>query len=78
MRPAFRTGPLKADPDLLQAIPRMALIAAIVRHATTSPIHGEAVMTHHEEGETRFQLETDVARQRTLIRFSEGRPCTAS
>jgi hypothetical protein len=37
MRPAFRTGPLVADSDLLAAIPRPALVAAIVRHATSLP-----------------------------------------
>jgi hypothetical protein len=69
MRPAFRTGPLQADPDLLQAVPRVALVAAIVRHATTEPIHGEAVETFHEHGVTHFHLVTDANRQSTQIRL---------
>jgi hypothetical protein len=70
MRPAFRTGQLIACPDLLNAIPRTAPIAAIVSHATIEPIRGEAVVTHHEEGETRSRLETDVERQSTAIRLT--------
>jgi hypothetical protein len=77
MRPAFRTGPLVASSELLEAIPRTALVVAIVRHATSSPIHGEAVTTHHEHGPVRFRLETDAERSRTSIQItSSGWPET--
>ncbi len=72
MRPAFRTGPLTADPDLLEVLPRTALIAAIVRHATSSPIHGEPVRTHHEHQGVSFHLETDADRRATAIRLGRA------
>jgi hypothetical protein len=69
MRSNFRTGPLLADPDCLETIPRTAIISALVRHATSLPIHGEAIVTHHEHEGMRFRIETDADRQRTSLRL---------
>jgi hypothetical protein len=70
MSPAFRTGQLRVCPQLLETIPRPALVSAIVRHATSQPINGEAVVTHHEYEGRRFHLETGTDRESTEIRLS--------
>ena len=69
MRTNFRTGQLYVGPDFLESIPRTALICAIVRHATSLPIHGEAVRTHHEHEGRSFYLETGSDRQSTSFRL---------
>lgn len=65
----FPCGPIRACPDLLEAIDRPAFVAAVIRHATSLPIHGEAVVTHHETGEVRFRIETDARRRSTVVRL---------
>ena len=64
MRPAFRTGPLIAHPDLLAVIDRPTLTRAIVKHATTQPAYdGQPIRTVFG----RILLETPSTRDKTVI-----------
>ncbi len=69
MKSAFSTGQLRICPALLDVIPRSALIAAIVRHATSRPEAGP-IRTEHEHDGRRFYLETCPDRLATTIRLS--------
>jgi hypothetical protein len=71
MRSAFRTGQLRVCPQLLETIPRPALIQAIVVHATTQPDYdGQPIRTNHQHQGRRFYLETGTNRESTEIRLS--------
>ncbi len=75
MTPLFRTGQLIACSDFLSVVPRSAMIAAIVEHVTAArPISdGEAILSQHEHGDTRFCLLTTEDRTKTLIRLDDAR-----
>ncbi len=69
MTPSFRTGQLRICPYFLEAIPRPAMVAAIVKHATRPPIDGE-IRTQHEHAGKAFVIVTAACRSETRIELA--------